>query len=431
MGQCSYNIYMKRSNSLIGTRIGLLTIIKKGSGKIIGKKNPTLRSTHICKCDCGKEVEILSANLRRKNPSSASCGCKYLESTKYNFKDLTGKIFGQLKVIKRLPEYTKTRGALWECECECGNKVKLSSNALTSGNNVTCGNKINHEGTSLDTKNLRFGELPATHLSSIKQNAIKRNLSFDLTGEYLWKLFLDQNRKCAVSNIDLVFTPHRNSHKFRSLTTASLDRIDSSKGYVVGNVRWVHKDINKMMSNYGDTKFIDYCTRCVNLFHSKIERPSWDEYFLTIAFTIARRSEDPNIQHGAVLVNSQNQIIGTGYNGPIKGSINELIPMSIRDEKRKWMIHAEENCILNATQNSSERGEGCKLYVTGLPCNNCLQRMINFGIKKIIMADRTGSITENTESKDMRNKILAMSQIDISTIPIDNIHLQKYCLGVL
>jgi len=263
-----------------------------------------------------------------------------------------------------------------------------------------------------------------TLYNRLKASAKKRKIPFDLKLTDLHTLGYYLN--CPVLGIPLDY-----SGKQLNDNSPTVDRIDSSKGHDVGNVRWVHKDINKMMSNYGDVKFIDYCTRCVNLFHSKIERPSWDEYFLTIAFTIARRSEDPNIQHGAVLVNSQNQIIGTGYNGPIKGSINELIPMNIRDEKRKWMIHAEENCILNATQSSSERGEGCKLYVTGLPCNNCLQRIINFGIKKIIMADRTGSITENTESKDMRNKILAMSKIDISIIPIDNIHLQKYCLGVL
>lgn len=46
------------------------------------------------------------------------------------------------------------------------------------------------------------------------------------------------------------------------------------------------------------------------------------------------------------------------------------------------MIHAEENSILNSTQNPSERGDGCKIYITGQPCNHCLQRIINFGIKK-------------------------------------------------
>lgn len=422
---------MRPKKDLTGTRIGFLTVVRPGSGKIVGKKNPKLRPTVICRCDCGKEVEILSSNLLRSNPNSTSCGCKVLTSVKYNFKDITGQKFGQLSVIKRLPEYTKTRGAMWECQCECGNTVKLASNCLTSGNNVTCGDKSKHYGTQLDTHNVRFGEIPAVHLTSIKQNATKRNLEFNVTGEYLWELFLKQEKKCAISNIELVFTPHRNSHKFRYLTTASLDRIDSSKGYVIGNVRWVHKDINKMLSNYGDTKFIDYCLRCVNHFYTKIDRPSWDEYFLSLAFNVSLRSEDPNIKHGAVLVNEYNQIIGTGYNGPIKGSINDLIPLHIRDEKRKWMIHAEENCILNTTQNPSERGNGCRIYVTGLPCNNCLQRIINFGIKQIIMSDRMGSITENDDTKIMRDKLISMSKTEIKVIPMTNVWLQKFSLGVL
>jgi tRNA(Arg) A34 adenosine deaminase TadA len=85
-------------------------------------------------------------------------------------------------------------------------------------------------------------------------------------------------------------------------------------------------------------------------------RPSWDEYFLVLACTVSLRSEDPDIQHGAVIVNEYNHIIGTGYNGPVKGSDNSVIPFSVRDEKRKWMIHAEENAMLNVTQSSSERG---------------------------------------------------------------------------
>jgi dCMP deaminase len=164
----------------------------------------------------------------------------------------------------------------------------------------------------------------------------------------------------------------------------------------------------------------------VKQFYSKIERPSWDEYFLSLAFNISLRSEDPDIKHGAIIVNKYNQIIGTGYNGPIKGSINTLIPFHIRDEKRKWMIHAEENCILNTTQNPSERGEDSKLYVTGQPCNNCLQRIINFGIGEIIMADRIGSITENEESRNMREVLIKMSDIKITKINTNNIWLKRF-----
>ena len=150
------------------------------------------------------------------------------------------------------------------------------------------------------------------------------------------------------------------------------------------------------------------------------ERPSWDEYFLLLACTVSLRSEDPDIKHGAVIVNQYNHIIGTGYNGPVKGADNSVIPFSVRYEKRKWMIHAEENAMLNVTQGSSERGLSCRLYVTGQPCNNCLQRMINFGIRFVVMADRPGSITEDEASARMREELIRMSGVDFRKIPVTN-----------
>lgn len=138
------------------------------------------------------------------------------------------------------------------------------------------------------------------------------------------------------------------------------------------------------------------------------------------ACTASTRSEDPDIRHGAVIVNEYNHVIGTGYNGPIKGSDNSVIPFFVRDEKRKWMIHAEENAMLNVTQSSSERGLKCRLYVTGQPCNNCLQRMINFGIRTIVMVDRTGSITEDEKSAAMRDELVRMANLKVLKIPKTN-----------
>jgi hypothetical protein len=46
-----------------------------------------------------------------------------------------------------------------------------------------------------------------------------------------------------------------------SETTASLDRIDSSKGYIEGNLQWVHKDVNIMKMDLSQVEFIDYCVK--------------------------------------------------------------------------------------------------------------------------------------------------------------------------
>lgn len=136
-------------------------------------------------------------------------------------------------------------------------------------------------------------------------------------------------------------------------------------------------------------------------------RPSFDEYFMRIAFDVSLRSDDPDIKHGSVIVNNSNHIIGTGYNNTIRGANPNLIPYNNRDLKRLWQIHSEENAILNCTVNPQNIG-GAKIYVTGLPCVNCLQRIINFGITEIVHAKRAGTITENDYSKEMRSLIIAM-----------------------
>jgi hypothetical protein len=71
--------------------------------------------------------------------------------------------------------------------------------------------------------------------------------------EYAWLLFLQQGRHCAVTGLPLTMT--RDGHK----QTASLDRIDSEKGYVEGNVRWVHTRINLMRLDMTDAEFIRWC----------------------------------------------------------------------------------------------------------------------------------------------------------------------------
>ena len=71
----------------------------------------------------------------------------------------------------------------------------------------------------------------------------------------MWDLFIKQNKKCALSGLDIEF-----SRKLKDgTTTASLDRIDSSKGYIQNNVQWVHKDINRIKQNLDQEKFIELC----------------------------------------------------------------------------------------------------------------------------------------------------------------------------
>jgi dCMP deaminase len=142
-------------------------------------------------------------------------------------------------------------------------------------------------------------------------------------------------------------------------------------------------------------------------------RPSFDEYFLNIAKTVSTRSEDVFIKHGAILVDSNNHIFGTGYNGLTVGFDKSLIDTYNRDERRPYMVHAEQNALLNSVL----RPSNSTMYVTGEPCVNCLLSMINFGVNRICYFDSVGSITENKKTKEIKNNLLRSSNIDYFKFP--------------
>ena len=98
-----------------------------------------------------------------------------------------------------------------------------------------------------------YGELSGHHYSTIKQNAKSRNLEMNISKKALWEMFLSQNRKCAISGMPIQFTINK------SEKTASLDRIDSSKGYIKGNVQWIHKDVNLMKNHFSQEYFVQIC----------------------------------------------------------------------------------------------------------------------------------------------------------------------------
>lgn len=71
----------------------------------------------------------------------------------------------------------------------------------------------------------------------------------------MWELFEKQNGKCALSNVD-IFLSKRYP---RVLQTASLDRIDNTKGYIKNNLQWVHKDINTLKTDFSMERFLELC----------------------------------------------------------------------------------------------------------------------------------------------------------------------------
>ena len=117
---------------------------------------------------------------------------------------------------------------------------------------------------------------------------------------------------------------------------------------------------------------------------------SWDEFFMGVAELAAKRSKDPKTRVGAVLVRN-NRIISTGYNGmPYTKKVdNDQVYSWSKNEdaklnKHSYVVHAELNAILNARQSV----EGCTLYCTLLPCNECAKAIVQSGIKTVIYHDK-------------------------------------------
>lgn len=96
----------------------------------------------------------------------------------------------------------------------------------------------------------------------IKSGALKRNIDFNVSMEQAWDLYIKQDRKCALSGLELIFEPncvHNKKIDNRRKRTASLDRKDSTKSYTLDNVQWVHKDVNIMKNKYSQDYFTQIC----------------------------------------------------------------------------------------------------------------------------------------------------------------------------
>lgn len=167
--------------------------------------------------------------------------------------DITGKRFGNLLAI----EYSHTKKVeYWKFKCELCDKVGVRRKPdVMRGKTTSCGCQKN-----IGIKNgqwLGYKEIDGRVFGHYKKNAIKRGIQFDITIEDMYNQFLLQNRKCPYTNFDLIIST--TSTHTRTPENASLDRIDSKKGYIKGNVQWVYKKINILKNELSHDEFLELC----------------------------------------------------------------------------------------------------------------------------------------------------------------------------
>jgi hypothetical protein len=166
--------------------------------------------------------------------------------------EMKDKVFGKLKVLHEdlSSNYKHTK---WFCECECGTVKSVSGDHLRRGLIKSCGCM-----TKLKTGGDISGALWYNIANSkLSKRSKRRNLDFNLTKDYVYNLFLEQNGKCALSGVDITLPTKWKGSDY----TASLDRIDNTKGYIKGNIQWLHKHVNIMKNSFPQDMFIYLCNK--------------------------------------------------------------------------------------------------------------------------------------------------------------------------
>jgi hypothetical protein len=163
--------------------------------------------------------------------------------------DMIGKKFGKLTVVSENGK-NKNGHIKYVCKCDCGETKEIFGTHLREGKIVSCGCKNKVNGITGDM----WYKITTT---KVHRRTKRSNLEFNVTKEYLNNLFIKQDGKCKLSGLEITF-PKRWDDKS---STASLDRIDSSKGYIVGNVQWVHKHVNVMKNIFSQEMFIFICNQ--------------------------------------------------------------------------------------------------------------------------------------------------------------------------
>ena len=120
-----------RAKDLTNQRFGKLVALKR----VANKKDKTC---WLCQCDCGNQVIVEASSLTTGNTQSCGCLRKKLAHD-INFKDLTGQIFGHLKVLSQSDNLYVNKHVLWKCQCDCGNIIEVDTSRLISGHTQSCG----------------------------------------------------------------------------------------------------------------------------------------------------------------------------------------------------------------------------------------------------------------------------------------------------
>ncbi len=174
-----------------------------------------------------------------------------MEMNKYKLYE--GLKIGEYKLLykaDRLTGKSKSRRH-WMCKCKCGVIKEVQAGHLRNKVCTKC-----KECAKIDTMASAYNK----YWSSIKQGAKKRKHIISITKEFAFKVLEKQKYKCVLTGLPIEIAFGRKAHNRGEVkNTASLDRIDSDKGYTEDNIQWIHQDVNYMKSWFSEDRFKEIC----------------------------------------------------------------------------------------------------------------------------------------------------------------------------
>lgn len=185
---------MKRIEIPIGTKYGRLTVIKEVDK--VGSHRAFL-----CKCECGNIKVYRLSNIRKG--TTKSCGCLHKENSRKakRFDDLTGEVFGTLKVLKRIPATTKQYSPHWLCLCNCGEETVATTSNLRTGQKKSCGCKYGMTWTKWTKENEAEIIILKNEGKTYKEIAELTGRAYGAVAKRLAKLDKEAAKKKAIENL--------------------------------------------------------------------------------------------------------------------------------------------------------------------------------------------------------------------------------------
>ena len=144
-------------------------------------------------------------------------------------------------------------------ECQCGKQFSMRKDYVDrlykNNKPITCGCQRVYLEKDQHFLWSGFNDISGFYFSSFRCKAKRKKIIFDITIEDIWNIYLKQDKLCNLSKVPVFFSKSRKKEE----QTASIDRIDSSKGYTVDNIQIVHKNINLMKNVLTQPDFVNWC----------------------------------------------------------------------------------------------------------------------------------------------------------------------------